>query len=89
MRYSGHLSSYGIDYGERENDVKKIYAGDAAAEILLKKYHVEYIIVSPEERSNLTVNEGNTFLPSMNPVIPGSMPTMSSSTTYRLREASA
>lgn len=57
MRYSGHLSSYGIDYGERESDVKKIYAGDATAAILLKKYNVEYVIVSPEERSNLTVNE--------------------------------
>ncbi len=57
MRYSGHLSSYGIDYYERENDVKKIYAGDATAEILLKKYNIEYVIVSPEERSNLTVNE--------------------------------
>ena len=57
MRYSGHLSSYGIDYGERENDVKKIYAGDATADILLRKYNIEYVIVSPEERSNLTVNE--------------------------------
>ena len=57
MRYSGHLSSYGIDYGEREMDVKKIYAGDATAEILLKKYNVEYVIVSPEEKANLTVNE--------------------------------
>ena len=57
MRYSGHLSSYGIDYGEREADVKKIYAGDAAAEILMRKYNIEYVIVSPEERANLTVNE--------------------------------
>ncbi|MCY7376467.1 MAG: hypothetical protein LH472_10915 [Pyrinomonadaceae bacterium] len=57
MRYSGHLSSYGIDYRERESDVKKIYAGDATAELLLKKYNVEYVVVSPEERANLTVNE--------------------------------
>ena len=57
MRYSGHLSSYGIDYRERESDVKKIYAGDATAEILMRKYNIEYVIVSPEERGNLTVNE--------------------------------
>ena len=57
MRYNGHLSSYGIDYYERESDVKKIYAGDATAELLLKKYNVEYIIVSPEERGNVSVNE--------------------------------
>lgn len=57
MRYSGHLASYGIDYGTRESEVKKIYAGDATADILLKKYGVEYVVVSPEEHSNLTVNE--------------------------------
>lgn len=57
MRYTGHLASYGIDFGERETDVKRIYAGDASAEILLKKYGIEYVIVSPEEKSNLDVNE--------------------------------
>ncbi len=57
MRYSGHLSSYGIDYGTRENEVKRIYAGDATAEILLRKYGIEYVLISPEEQSNLTVNE--------------------------------
>jgi len=57
MRYSGHLSSYGIDYQEREREVKRIYSGDATAEILLKKYGVEYILISPEEKSDLTVNE--------------------------------
>jgi len=58
MRFTGHLSSYGIDYTEREGDVKKIYAGDAMAEILLNKYGIEYVLISPEEKSNLTaVNE--------------------------------
>ena len=57
MRYGGHLASYGIDFSERENEVKRIYAGDAAAEILLKKYNIEYVLISPEENSNLTVNE--------------------------------
>jgi len=58
MRFTGHLSSYGIDYTEREGDVKKIYAGDAVAEILLNKYGIEYVLISPEEKSNLTaVNE--------------------------------
>ena len=57
MRYNGHLSSYGIDYGPREDDVEKIYEGSALADELLQKNKIEYIIVSPEERSNLTVNE--------------------------------
>ena len=37
--------------------MKRIYAGDAAAEILLGKYNVEYVLISPEEKSNLSVNE--------------------------------
>ena len=57
MRYTGHLLSYGIDYGTRESEVKKIYAGDGTAEILLDKYGIEYVLISPEEKSNLTVNE--------------------------------
>ncbi len=57
MRYSGHLSSYGIDYAGRESDVKRIYTGDATADLLLKKYNIEYVLISPEEKSNLSVNE--------------------------------
>ena len=57
MRFSGHLSSYGIYYYEREAEVKRIYAGDATAEILLNKHGIEYVLISPEEKYNLTVNE--------------------------------
>ncbi len=57
MRFTGHLLSYGIDYGEREADVRKIYAGDGTAEVLLGKYNVEYIIISPEEKDSVTINE--------------------------------
>jgi hypothetical protein len=57
MRYIGHLSSYGIDYGERENELKRIYAGDAMGRIFLNKYRIEYVLISPEETNSLTVNE--------------------------------
>jgi hypothetical protein len=57
MRYTGHLSSHGIDYGPREADVKKIYQGGAEAPGLLEKYGIEYVIVSPEERSIGSLNE--------------------------------
>jgi hypothetical protein len=57
MRFNGHLSSYGIDYGPREDEVKKIYEGSPLADGLLQKNKIEYVVVSPEERSNLTVNE--------------------------------
>ncbi|MGI8669302.1 MAG: hypothetical protein ACR2J3_05560, partial [Aridibacter sp.] len=50
MRYTGHLFSHGIDYAERENDLKRIYLGDASAGILSKKYNIEYVLISPKER---------------------------------------
>ncbi len=59
MRYTGHLQSHGIDFADRENDVHKIYAGDATADLLLKKYNVDYVLISPDERDdkNLMLNE--------------------------------
>ena len=56
MRYSGHLSSYGIDYEPRENEVKRIYEGSGLAAGLLKKNAIEYVLISPEETSNLRVD---------------------------------
>ena len=57
MRYSGHLSSHGIDYSPRETEVKQIYQGGGSAELLLKKYDIEYVLISPEERNTLKANE--------------------------------
>ncbi len=57
MRYPGHLGSYGIDYGPREADVKQIYQGGPNADALLKKYDIEYVVMSPEERYVLKPNE--------------------------------
>ena len=59
IRYIGHLSSHGIDYAERENDVRRIYAGEATADLLLQKYNVSYVLISPDEREdkNLMLNE--------------------------------
>ncbi|HLM01033.1 MAG TPA: hypothetical protein VK400_08240, partial [Pyrinomonadaceae bacterium] len=58
MRYSGHLSSYGIEYEPRESEVKRIYEGTALADVFLKKHNIEYVLISPEETGNLPrVNE--------------------------------
>jgi hypothetical protein len=57
MRYSGHLSSHGIDYGPREDDVRRIYQGGGVADILLRKYDVDYVLISPEERDSMRAND--------------------------------
>ena len=56
MRYTGNLYSYGIDYGERESDLKKIYQGGPQADTLLAKYDIDYVLVSQEE-SQLAPNQ--------------------------------
>ena len=57
IRYPGHLGSHGIDYGERERDVKSIYSGGANADELMRKYGIEYVLISPEERNSVAANE--------------------------------
>ncbi len=57
MRYPGHLGSHGIDYREREADVKRIYQGGNDAAALLAKYGIDYVLISPEERGSLGANE--------------------------------
>lgn len=58
MRSSGHLMSHGIDYLPREEDVLRIYAGGGVADILLRKHGIDYVLISPEERDKMQVNEG-------------------------------
>jgi hypothetical protein len=57
LGYTGHVWSRGLPYTEREADIGRIYAGEADAEQLLSRYGIEYIVVSPVERNNLTVND--------------------------------
>ena len=57
IRYPGHLSSHGIDYQEREEATKRIYAGGPDAVRLMEEYGIEYVLLSPEERSSMMANE--------------------------------
>src|ERR1044072_7411895 len=57
MRYSGHLNSHGIDYTERESDVKKMYTASPVAETLLRKYNIEYVLIGPDECNELKAKE--------------------------------
>jgi hypothetical protein len=57
MGYAGHLWSQGIDYAPREAELRRMYAGAPDAESLLAKHGVEYVVVSPLERTATRVNE--------------------------------
>ena len=57
MGYPGHIWTHGIDSGSREAEIKKIYAGAPDAPALLRKYGVDYVVVDPQERSVMAVND--------------------------------
>jgi hypothetical protein len=57
MGYPGHIWTHGLEYVPRETQIKHMYEGAGDAEELLARYGVEYVVVSPLEQSQLTVNE--------------------------------
>jgi uncharacterized membrane protein len=56
MGYPGHIWTHGIDFGQREADIKKIYSGASDAASLLSKYGVDYVVIDPQEHSVMPVN---------------------------------
>jgi hypothetical protein len=57
MGYPGHIWTHGLDYTQRESEIKRIYAGGSDAPMLLGKYGVQYAVVGPHERDLMTVND--------------------------------
>ena len=57
MGYPGHVWTHGLEYLQRESEIKRVYAGAPDADEILRKYGVEYAVVSPLERNELDVNE--------------------------------
>jgi hypothetical protein len=56
MGYPGHIWTHGIDFGQREADIKRIYSGSPDAESLLSKYGVDYVVIDPQEHSVMPVD---------------------------------
>jgi hypothetical protein len=56
MGYPGHIWTHGLDFGPRETEIKRIYAGAPDAEGLLAKYGVDYVVIEPQELSLMKVN---------------------------------
>ncbi len=57
MGYPGHIWTHGLEFLQREGEVKRIYLGAPDAEQLIRDYGVEYIVVGPQERVVTQVNE--------------------------------
>jgi len=56
--FSGWLWSYGLDYGQREADVKKMYEGGEMIKGLLENYGVNYVLIGPDEKGEFMVEDG-------------------------------
>ncbi|MBV9929160.1 MAG: hypothetical protein JOZ96_29380 [Acidobacteria bacterium] len=50
LGYPGHVWSHGIDYTQREAELKRVYAGAADADAIIRREGIEYIVVGPLER---------------------------------------
>jgi hypothetical protein len=59
LGYTGNLWSYGLDFAQRERDVKQMFEGGPLAESLLKRYGVDFVTIGPSEEgdSGFTVNK--------------------------------
>ncbi|HKG58340.1 MAG TPA: hypothetical protein VKB05_01070 [Pyrinomonadaceae bacterium] len=57
MGYPGHIWTHGLEFVQREGDIRRIYLGAPDAEQLIAKYNIEYLVVGPQERIVTTVNE--------------------------------
>ena len=57
MGFRGWLWSYGIDYSQREKEIRLMFSGKPEAERLFDKYHVRYVVFSPSAINNFGGNE--------------------------------
>ncbi len=57
MGYPGHIWTHGLEYQQRESEIRRVYAGAGDAQATLSKYGVNYVVVGPHERNIMSVNE--------------------------------
>lgn len=57
MGYAGHLWSHGIEWEQRDADLKAIFAFGSGAEELLERYGVDYVLIGPTEVAQCAAND--------------------------------
>ena len=57
MGYPGHIWTHGLDFVQRESEIRRVYAGAPDAGAILQKYGVDYAVVGPLERNLMNVND--------------------------------
>lgn len=59
LGYPGHIWSQGLDAGEREEEIRRIYLGADDAAELLARHGVDFILVGPRERKEWPASEAS------------------------------
>lgn len=57
MGYPGHIWTHGLEFMQREGEIKRIYLGAPDADQLLKNYNVDYAVIGPHEKAITPINE--------------------------------
>jgi hypothetical protein len=57
MGYPGHIWTHGLNFMQREGEIKRIYLGLPDADQLMKSYGVDYAVVGPLEKLAVPLNE--------------------------------
>ena len=57
LGYPGWIWSRGLGYFQRNTDIERIYSGAPEAATLLRQYRIEYVLLGPDELSQLPINE--------------------------------
>lgn len=57
MGYPGHIWTHGLEFLQREGEIKRIYLGSPDAEQLIKNYGIEYAVAGPQEKIVTPLNE--------------------------------
>ncbi len=57
MGYPGHIWTHGLEFVQREGEIKRIYLGTPDADQLLNNYNIEYAVIGPHERIVTPSNE--------------------------------
>ena len=57
MGYPGHIWTHGLEFQQRESEIRRIYLGSPDAEQLIRNYGIEYAVVGPQEDIVTHVNE--------------------------------
>jgi hypothetical protein len=57
LGYPGWAWSRGLDYTERQDKIRRIYSGNPDADSLMRREHIDYVMIGPLERISMSANE--------------------------------